>query len=132
MSKIRKTLIVVLAAATIIGILAPAAFAGSFHWYGFFTHRLVSRTYVVCCAGTHRITTLSNSICNGPGNSYQIRVVHEEFGPDTFYAWKSYNCGVAGARQWAIPQTGDFHFDVEKINGDTTSTWYVEGDITYP
>lgn len=115
-----------------LGLPAGRA-AGWFDWYCYFSHRCVSRTYETPNTGTHRILqTYAN--CPGPGNKVRYRIVHEEFGGDTFYAWKTVYCGTTDqSKSWSIPQTGSFHFDAEKADTtDTSSTWYIEGETSYP
>jgi hypothetical protein len=133
----RRTHRLLITAGVVLGLTGllstPALAAGSFGWTATFTHYLKSRTYTTPHAGTHTITTTAASTCPGPGSVYEIRVVHEEAGPDTFYAWKKFTCGVAASRQWTIPQTGNFHFDIQKSDtNDTTYSWHVVGTTFYP
>jgi hypothetical protein len=133
MSK-RQVLAILATAVVVLGIALPAAWAsGNFTWSCTFSHRCVSRTYNTPHTGTHTIWKYSAS-CPGPGTKLQMRVVHQEFGPDTFYAWKLYDCGATDqSRSWAIPQTGDFHFDIEKADTtDTSYDWVVSGQTFYP
>lgn len=122
-----------LAAAHVAVAALPALASGSFTWTCQFTHRCVSRTWSTPNQGTHYITK-TDSDCPGPGNQMRVRLVHEEFGPDTLYAWKSWTCGATDeTRSWSSNQTGDFHFDIEK--SDTTDTywaWTVYGRTSYP
>lgn len=128
----RVAVTALLAILILLGMPAVRA-AGWFDWYCYFTHRCVSRTYETPNSGTHSITqTYAN--CPGPGNRVRYRIVHEEFGPDTFYRWKNVSCGTTDqTKSWSIPQIGPFHFDAEKADTtDTSYTWYIEGETTYP
>jgi hypothetical protein len=64
----------------------------------------------------------------------RVRLVHEEFGPDTFYAWKHWWCNSTDeTRSWESSQTGDFHFDIAKKDTDDTYwAWTVYGYTNYP
>jgi len=134
MSRRQRFLVGALFAVLTVGLLAPAALAvGSFSWGCDFVHRCVSRTYSTNLTGQHSITQ-TQADCPGPGSNVRYRIVHEEFGSDTFYAWKTVSCGPTDqTKNWAIPQTGDFHFDAEKADTtDTTNSWHITGSTSYP
>jgi hypothetical protein len=129
----RITLIILSVVAMELTMLALPALAGSFSWTCQFTHRCVSRTWSTPNTGTHRVTK-TNSDCPGVGNEMRVRLVKENLFGDTFYAWKLWDCGtVDQTRGWASTQTGDFHFDIEKNDTDSTFyAWTVYGNTSYP
>jgi hypothetical protein len=116
----------------VVGLAGPAFASGNFDWDGVFKHRLDSRTYRAN-HGTHTIWKYTAN-CPGPGDLVQIRLVRENFGLDTNFAWKDYHCGDANiSRQWNSPYDDDHHFSVEKADtSDETEYWYVSGETYYP
>lgn len=92
-----------------------------------------SANYNANAAGTHNVYAHEGSSCPGAGSSFQIRPVHEHtFIPDHTFAGKTFNCGVASNRTWSLSDTGDFHLDIQKVNGANGDTWFVPGHVHYP
>ncbi len=71
--------------------------------------------------------------CPGAGNAYRIRIVHEErFQPDDFYAFRTLLCEGSGDTDWDVGESGNWHTDMQKETGATTTPWSVEGHLHYP
>jgi hypothetical protein len=129
---LRRLVIATLVSAVLVGVIAPAAYAGSFSWYGIFVHRLVSRDYYAS-HGSQRIF-VDNAICPGPGHIMRARVVEEHIGPDDLSVWQTLDCNPGGVRQrrWVV-DSGTYHFDIEKHDtSNRTYSWSVEGRMYYP
>jgi hypothetical protein len=132
-SRRRLLLVIALVAVQVLVLVVPAVAAGSFGWTCQFVHRCVSRTWETPNRGIHSVTKTTAN-CPGPGNNMRVRIVHEEFGPDTFYVWKGWDCTDNNqTRRWDSNQTGGFHFDVEKADtNDTTWAWTITGNTQFP
>jgi hypothetical protein len=71
--------------------------------------------------------------CPGAGDQYRIRIVRERtLQPDDFYAFRTMGCEASGDTDWDVGQTGNWHTDMQKESGATTTPWTVEGHLHYP